>query len=288
MHYRWFCVPLMVPALLAACLGASGVEPVPPTDSTKKTVTVVTSATSGEVRDYKMDFSVKGKQTGTADVSAAATFKIRHSYSRNRGEELLPMEISLQKGQIITQGQALEITPALYPKLTVLLENPWQINDVLGAAGSRFAEGMPGINYGNHIVLFYLIDGDKPHAVGDSWGTKIRLPSLGQAYDVVNTMKGVETIDGIEGAKVTQQITRAPQGPGIPHSNMKCSIQSWFALKNGKLLKSHAECEVELPPDETVPSPPVGKNQPASKAATPEKTTMKIDIALVKQELTPP
>ncbi len=269
MRYRRLCAELVVSAICALCTGSSGAElPVP--EAAPRTLTVVTSVAPNEVRDYKADFQVSGKNAVSGSLSASVSYRLRHLYLRHAADEPLPLEITLQQGKITTQGQILDVTPSLYPKLTVLIDSDWRITDILGAAGSRFAQGLPGINYGNLIMLFYLVDGDKPHAVGDSWQTKIALPSLGQEYRVVNTLKGIETVNGIEAAKVAQRIT------GTPESSMTCTVESLFSMKNGKLLRSHSNCEVDLPPDSLAPLPPDTKERGT------ERVVVGIDIAVVQ------
>lgn len=275
MHSRWPIVPLMIIVALAAGTAVVADDTSAPADTPKRTVTVVTSAARNEVRDYKVTFELSEDKPGKAAPPATVSFKIRHTYGVREGEDLLPMEVTLQQGQVITQGQALEITPSIYPRLTVLLDTHFRVTDVLGASNSRFTQSTPGINYGNMPVLFYLPDADQPHAIGDTWQAKLKLPSLGQAYDIATTLKSVEVVDGVETARVTQQIASARQPVGGPGSHMKCTVESSFAISNGKLLKSHAECTVDLPPD-------VAAGQPAGENAKPTRAKARIDIAVVK------
>lgn len=275
MCYRWLCVSLTILAIIASAASVGAEEPTPPSDTNAKTYTIVTSAAASEVRDYSIDFKLAGNQANAAIPSATVSLKIRHLYSRRVGDDLLPMEISLQQGTILTQQQALDITPSLYPRLSVLIDNRWRVADVLGAAGSRFAQGTPGLNYGNLIIVFYLVDGDKPRAVGDTWNTSIKLPSIGQEFSIVNTLRGVETVNGVEAARVSQKITLVPKTSANPGSKMTAEAESLFALKNGKLLKSHVECLVEAPPDTTTSS------TAGTKTAPSERTNVKIDIASI-------
>lgn len=273
MRNPWLCVPLV--ALVFMALRASAIEPVPAPGNAGKTVTIVTQASNGEVRDYKVDFQIKGAQPA---LSAAASYKIRHTYGKRVGDEPLAMEITLLQGQFTAQGQTLEVAPGLYPKLTILIEDNWRISDVFGASGSRFAQGTPGINYGNLIILFYLPDGDKPHTIGAPWQSRIKLPSLEETYDITNTINGIEMVDGVETAKVSEKIKRVPQTPGGTCPYTKCTTESFYSLRNGRLLKSHSECDVELPPDDTTSSSP-SQNK---KDTAPERVTVRIDISLAK------
>jgi hypothetical protein len=255
--------------VLGLSSGLLAAEPVAPTDS-GKTVTIVTSAGRNEVRDYKVTFEISEVKPGSALPPAKVLFGIRHTYGVRVGEDLLPMELTLQKGQIITQGQALEITPSIYPRLTILLDTHFRVVDVLGASSSRFNQSTPGINYANMAILFYLLDADRPHAIGESWQGTVKLPSQAQTYDIVNTLNGLEIVDGVEAAKVTQQITSTAQQTGTPTPNMKCKAESYFATSNGRLLKSRAGCEVVLPPDGDDPN------------AQATKANARIDISVAK------
>lgn len=234
------------------------------------TVSIPTSAAPREVRDYTVSYDIKGKNPGNWLVDTTVTYNIRHSYGRREGDGLLPMEVSLISGHLLAGGQKIEIAPGVYPKLTVLLDRDWKTTDIFGAE-SRTVQNLRGLNYGNLIVLFYLAGGEKPHGIDESWQSRVKLPALGETFDFTNTIKGVETIDGTRAARVLQEIRPAADESAVSRHWQKCSAESYFSLEDGKLLKSHVECEVKLPS----PSSPPG--------ASPDvPAIVKIDINRLK------
>jgi hypothetical protein len=271
MHSRWFSIPFLILAVAGLRVESAAVEPVPTAEPATEPITIVASAKTAEVRDYKVAFQLKSAEG--ADLASMA-FKIRQTFGARQGENLLAMEVSLLDGQIVTQGQTLQITPSIYPKLTVLLDSHFRITDILGTSSSRFSQGAPGINYGNLPILFFPAGSDTPRTIGDSWQGNVKLPALGQEFQIVNTLKGLEALDGVEAAKLAQQITSAPIRTGLVDSHMKCTAESYFAVDNGRLLKSHTECEVDLPPDDTAP--------PAEKSTAAVRTKAIIDLTLAK------
>jgi len=246
-------------------------------------VSVTNVATNREVRNYRVDISIKGtipnpdtKQS--MDVDTSMTFKIRHTYLKREGDGLLPMEINVVEGAVILGGQKITITPSLYPKLTALLDKNFRIDDVFGY-GDSTPNALPGINYGNMIMLFYVTGPSTPRAVGDTWDTKIVLPALKEAYAVKNTLKSVSKPE-IAPATVTvnQEITRVSMpNSTTPPPSMKATAQSTFTQDTGKLTNSHVECEV------TMPRPPDAPKDPKSKQDNqPYGANIRMDISVVK------
>jgi hypothetical protein len=82
------------------------------------------------------------------------------------------------------------------------------------------------------IILFYLPDGDKGHAIGDTWESKVALPNERETYRISSTLKAVETLDGANAAVIEQIISREDD------SEPKISVESRFAVDDGRLLKS--------------------------------------------------
>lgn len=261
-------------ALVLLCLLAAGAVWA---DETPQAVTVNVSAAAREVREFKVDAAIKGKiplgGTKAEDLEATFGYKIRHRYMRREGDGELPMEVSLMEGEFVTAGQKLTITPGLYPKLTVLFDKDWKITDVFGMTDAQLAQALPGINYSNLIMLFYLPEGNKPHAVGDKWESTLKLVSYGDTYRILTTLKGVETIGGVSAAVVRQEIERLPR-PDVPQTTtMKAIADTAFAIDNGRLLKSHVECQVA--------SKPEAKDKPAQSGQDPPPLSANIKIDIV-------
>ncbi len=211
-------------------------------------VVVNTSAQPYEVRDYKVTAVVKGKlplESGLpTDIDATFSYKIRHRYLRREGDGLLPLEISLLQGEVSAQEQKLALSPDLYPKLTLLIDKNWKITDIFGLPDTQLIRMLPGINYSNLIILFYLSGGNVPRSVGSVWEAMVTLPSLGHTYKFVNTLKGVQSIGNTKAAVIKQEIIRVPSADESAPTAMKASGESVLSLAEGKLLKSHLECEV--------------------------------------------
>ncbi len=282
--------PVAIAVLLVIGLGIScpltGEE-----SSEPKKLAVTTSVAPREVRDYKIDAAITGKALSPASaqpVELDSTFhlKVRHQYSRREGDSPLPLEISLLDGQMtvnaLVEGksapQTLQITPSVYPKLTVLIDRDWRITDVLGLSSERVAQSFPGISYGNHIILFYLQGGAEPRAPGDKWESSVRIPGFGETYSLTNTLMREETIDGVRAAVVRQEIVRPPKddASGVSTS-MKASAESAFAIDGGKLLKSHVDCDVTF-----VRKSGSESGSTSGQDSTTSRANIRVDISPVK------
>ena len=284
---RHIRLPAAMAALLLIGLGNSCSSSSEPATGPDK-LTITTSVKPREVRDYRIDAVVKGKAlvpeiAEPVDLDAAFALKVRHQYSRREGDGLLPLDISLLEGQVTLnqvqgQGQKLHITPSLYPKLTVLIDRDWRITDILGMSSSRIAQTIPGISYGNHIMLFYLQGGDQPRAPGDKWEWSVKIPSLGETYNFASTLVSEQVVDGVRAAVVRQEIVRpAKDDPQGQSSAMKATAESAFAIDDGRLLKSHVECEVTFGRKSASESKPTSRQDNAALRAN-----IKVDISLAK------
>lgn len=276
-HTRFALGLTVVMALL--CRGAAiGQDAAPAAELTKESVTIKKRAAAREVRNYAVNFAVtEPAPAGVKDaqsLDARFSFKIRHSYGRREGDDMLPLEITLVSGEIVANGQKLEVTPGIYPKVTALMDREWKLSDLFGVASSRRTHGVPGLNYGNLIVLFDWQGGSEGRTIGEKWSTRLRLPSAEETYFFANTLKSVETIDGVRAAVVRQEITRSSNDPGaVPDPGMKAVAESAFSLENGRLLRSRVDCEVVAPADTTAGAKPASPGKPI---------TVKIDIAPAK------
>ncbi|MGQ9456241.1 MAG: hypothetical protein ACUVRS_01095 [Armatimonadota bacterium] len=240
--------------------------------------------TPREVRDYNLDVSVEGKavtpdSTNPVDLHATFHLEIRHRYGRREGDGLLPIEITLLKGEAYADGGKLEIASSLYPKLTVLVDREWRINDILGIPDERIAQTLPGINYANHIILFYLPGADQPRSPGSDWSYTLRIPTLGESYEFTNSIVRQETVNGVRSAVVRQNIRRITEkGKNIPRAEFKASAESTFAVEGGQLMKSHVECGITFDSAGSVSS-----EGPSGQKSATSRLSVKIDILPVKR-----
>jgi len=260
-------------------------------EATGQIVTIKTSAAPRETRDYKVDAVVKGKAPSGAgvpsDINAAFSYKIRHRYGRREADGTLPLEVSLLEGEVTMylpqqakgppMEQKLAITPSLYPKLTALLDRDWKITDIFGGDESQLAGSLPGINYGNLVMLFSIGDGGKPHTLGDTWEATVALPNYGESYKFVNTLQKTEVIGSTNAALVRQEITRLPKTEDAGAATMRATVETAFGIDTGKLLRSHIQCEVINTP--STPASTGGTVSVPQQDQAPSRANITIDIS---------
>lgn len=258
-------------------------------EATGQTVTIKKSIPPLETLDYKVDAEVKGKAPSGAgipsDINAAFSYKIRHRYGRRESDGVLRLEISLLEGELkmyLEQEngppieQKIAITPSLNPKLTVLLDRDWRITDIFGATEAQIAGSLPGINYNNLVMLFSVPDCGKPRRIGETWESVVSLPSYGEHYKFLNTLKATQVVDRANAALVHQEITRIPKIDTPPTATMKATAETWFGIDTGQLLKSHVECEIV---NQQSASASAGPDSPASQQdQAPSRANITINI----------
>jgi hypothetical protein len=136
---------------------------------------------------------------------------------------------------------------------------------------------LPGINYNNMLMLFYLPGPTQARALGETWDFKVMFPVLNEAYSFKNTLKSLETVNGAKAAMVKQEINRVPMPASTdPIPQLKATAQSAFLQSNGKLLKSHIDCEVVLVA--------ASAGDGSSKS---NRASIKMDISLIRGPETP-
>ncbi|MGB9619763.1 MAG: hypothetical protein ACPL7K_05080 [Armatimonadota bacterium] len=291
MRHFWLAAALLFVGSGVWCPSSAdeGAEP--------KRLAVKTAVAPGETREYRIDAVIRGKAPSAeggepVDIDAAFRLNVRHRYSRREGDGLLPLEISLVEGSMTVDvevegkkvPQTLQIAPNIYPKLTVLIDRDWRINDIFGLSAERASRSFPGISYGNHIILFYPGGLDQPRVVGDKWECSRKIPALGETYAFVNTLAGEQVIDGVPTAVVRQEITRPAKedSEGITTS-MKATAESAFALDDGKLIKSHVDCDVIFSTRRGLPGSAGDNDGSPRQDRTYSRANIKIDISLVKR-----
>jgi len=272
-----FALTLVFIVIMAA-LPATAEEQAKPVVTEQK-VAVHTDVQPKEARDYKIDVNIKGRMPvidspEPVSLDAIYSLKIRHTYGKREDDGLMPLEIAVTNMETTVDGQKLTVAPS-FPKLTLLIDRQWKVENLFGTAGTRYADPVPGINYVNLITLFYLPDGDKPHAIGESWKTRIKLPGLADVYNFTSTIKSTGELDGVKTATVHQDIVWDPQKlEGDVTAATKAAVDSVFALDTGKLLKSHADCQIVF-----TSSANKTNSQQESK---PQQANIQVDISLPK------
>jgi len=245
-------------------------------------VAIKTSFAPREVRDYNIDAVISGKaipsdSPNPVELNASFHLEVRHRYGRREGDGLLPVEITLLKGNVATDGGKLELAPSLYPKLTVLVDREWRISDIFGMPEERLAESIPGINYANHIILFYLPGAAEPRNLGERWSYTVRIPALRESYEFTNAIIREIEVDGVKAAVVKREIVRLPEASERgPRAKFKATAESTFSIEGGRLLKSHAECEIAFLSNKTN-----GTSQQVDSSLS--QATVRIDISPIKK-----
>ncbi|MCE5315626.1 MAG: hypothetical protein ABFD49_03925 [Armatimonadota bacterium] len=226
-------------------------------------VAIKTSVPERTLHRYNVIMNISSAAGGanSKGVDTSLSMTVQHKYLDRTSDGMLPVEISLDSGMLCSGDQKLAVAPGIYPKLTVLLDRDYNIQNVLGTGSLQQQGSAPGINYGNLIVLFYLPGGGKERSIGDSWVGRISIPDSGQIFDIASTLKGIEMLDGVNAAVVEQVINR------VDSASAKIAVNSRFAIDNGSLLKSHVSYTIPASSD---------KNSFASDIA------VAMDIQLVK------
>lgn len=263
-------------ALLLAAANVSAEEAKPQPTPADKIIVPVT-VDSNELRTYKVSVQIKGRVAGEdskkpIDIDILATMNIDHKYGHREKDGLLPLEISVASAEATVGGEKFMTPASDFPKLTLLLDKSWKITSVFGLAGTRYADQVSGLNYGNLISLFFVPDIDKDHAIGEKWSSKAKLPGSEQEIEITSSILSVGEMDGLKTIVVHEDwgwyIQKLKNG-NTTYSQIK--VDSTFTLDTGKLLKSHADCLI-LYQDPTVRKP---EDQEL-------KSNSKIDISLEK------
>ena len=181
--------------------------------------------------------------------------KLRQQFGAREGDGLMPLEVSSLDPQATTGEEKISVSPDDFPKLTMLLDCSWKVTSLFGISGTRYEGQVPGLNYGNLILLFFVPDGDKPHAVGESWSSKIKLPGIPDEVSVKTTIKSTGTTDEAKSVSLHQDYAwNSKKIASGQSADSKAGVDSVFALDTGKLLKSHADCEITFhDPSKTKP-----------------------------------
>lgn len=263
--------------VLAVCGTAAAQNADAPKAGAEKII-VNSNAAYREMRNYKVQVNVGGKVPGVdsgqpKDINVSYSFKLAHNFLRREGEGMLPMEISVKEANISSDGEQLTVSPATFPKLTAMLDRQWRINKLFGVAGSSYEKNAPGINYGNLIMLFILHGGDKPHAIGETWRERFMLPCYPETYDYAITIKSVDELNGMKVAAVHEDISWVTDKQSARAATVKASADSEFSIADGRLMKSHVNCNIQYAqPD---------KSASSQQDSQPCRANIKLDILAI-------
>ena len=127
-------------------------------------ISVPVTVQPNELRTYRLTVAIKGC-VGIADsepllIDAVNTMKLLHRYGRREGDGLLQLDISATDVQAIINGEKAPATDQ-FPKLTALLDGAWKVNRLFGIENTQYAGQVPGLNYANLLLLFYVPDDNR-------------------------------------------------------------------------------------------------------------------------------
>lgn len=274
MRSNWMAVLLMIVILASAGVWAVADEPAPK-DQPAQMIVMPVVVQPNELRSYKVSVAIKGcvgiMDSAPMVVDAVNSMNVQHQYGKREGDGLVLLDISAKDVQVTVNGEKVPTSPDQFPKLTLLLDKSWRINKIFGA--DRASDGqVPGLNYSSLILLFFVPDGDKPHAIGESWTNKLKMPGKADEVTIKSTIKSVSEVDGNKVVTVHQDFSWGEQKLDAGRTvNSTAAVDSTFDLASGKLLKSTAECQLPF----SEPSQPKPENRAY-------KATTKIDIVLAK------
>lgn len=271
-------VMLLVAAVALLCGSWAWAEDAaPPPAPAAEKIGVPMKVEPNEARVYKVAVHMTGRLAvdgsgKLTEVDAAYTMSVHHKYGRRANDGLLPLDIAVTAPQAVVAGEKLAMPPTDFPKFTLLIDRSWKITNIFGLAGTRYVSQIPGFNYSNLIMLFFVPDGATPHAIGESWSSKVKLPSLPGECAVKTTLKSMDDKAAVKTVTIAQEYVwpqRKMDDGSFAAS--KAAVESVFALDTGKLLKLHAECQVGF-----------AKSATDKQDKGQGEANTKIDISLVK------
>lgn len=233
----------------AALLGGSSLaQSNEQTGDAEEKVTVTTRASDGETRAYRVVVTVRGSMPapGTGDkldLDVVYDLTVRHRFGRADRDGLTPLDITASDAKASVGGQELAVAAGTFPKITVLLDRNWRITDVFGLAD--YPRTVPGINYGNLIVLFFLPGSGVPRVIGEKWTADVVFPAYEETYRFTNTIRSVDRSGSPATARVEQTIEWLnPRPVGSVSAVARAQADSIFELDGGRLRRSSVRCEV--------------------------------------------
>jgi len=131
--------------------------------------------------------------------------------------------------------------------------------DVSGAEAITYAMATETRNLSSGFKMFFPDLPGKPVKVGDTWpssaGTEEKTSSMKIQlnFENVNTLEGFETVDGMECARISSQVTGTITGTGsqmgadLTFAGTSKGKDVWyFAVKEGIFVKAMSESTTEM------------------------------------------
>jgi hypothetical protein len=264
--------PLAAVLILAGC-AAKSQAPVVTAAAAK--APAVKAAPAGVVLEYKMpegrvlSYQNTGEAVEATDMmgqsveshtTSSEAFTLR-AKGRNKGDFLMGVTVD---GMSMTmtgpQGDMSPDMTSLVGKTFDMVLSPLgQEVDVSGAEALTYQAATGTRNLAATFKLFFPDLPGKPLKVGDSWpssaeaGEKTGAIELRLAFQNVNHFEGLETVDGVECARIRTKVTATINGTGnqqgmdMVFSGTGTGTDLWyFAVKDGIYVKSTGELKMDM------------------------------------------
>ncbi len=263
----------LVAALLLAGCAAKAQAPVVTATSAK--APAVKAAPAGVVLEYKMpegralSYQNTGEAVEATDMmgqsveshtTSSEAFTLR-AKGRKEGDYLLGVTVdSMSMTMTGPRGDASPDMTGLAGKTFDMVLSPLgQEVDVSGAEALTYEMATGTRNLATTFKLFFPDLPGKPLKVGDSWPTnadvseKSGTVELRLAFQNVNHYEGLETVDGVECARIRSEVTATIAGSGnqqgmdMVFSGTGQGTDLWhFAIKDGIFVKSTGELKMDM------------------------------------------
>lgn len=202
---------------------------------------------------------VQGQSMDTTTTGASTfTFKAKGPKEKN-----LLLGVSIDEMSASVAGPQGDMSPDMAPlkgkSFDMVLSPLGAEVDVTGAEALTYAIAGESRNLSSGFKMFFPDLPGKPVKIGDTWpstdGTEEKTGSMTIKIDLqnVNTLEGFETIDGMECARISTQVTGTITGSGnqggmdLTFAGTTKGKSVWhFAVKEGIFVKQTSESTSEM------------------------------------------
>jgi len=265
-------VPLAAVLVLAGC--AAGTQ-APAVTATAAKAPAVKAAPAGVVLEYRMPEGRVLKYQNTAEAVEATDMMGQTVESHTTSQEAFTLLAKGRKGADLLLGvtiddMAMTVTGPqgdMSPDMTALAGKSFdmvlsplgQEVDVSGAEALTYEMATGTRNLSATFKLFFPDLPGKPLKVGDTWPSNADVSEKGGAVEMnlafqnVNHFEGLETVDGVECARIRSEVTATITGTGnqqgmdMVFSGTGKGTDLWyFAVKEGIYIKSTGEVKMDI------------------------------------------
>jgi hypothetical protein len=155
-------------------------------------------------------------------------------------------------------GMAADASSVVGKSFDMILSNLGKEVDTSGASSIRYTMGIAGTrDLGASFQAFFPDLPERPVKIGDSWPSEDAVTQKSDAgdiriiFNIVNTLEGFETVDGLECARIKGAVTGKmtgnleQQGMALLFDAKIDGTQTWyFAVKEGILVKTETKATI--------------------------------------------